>query len=803
MRDDPEPVIVIPGAPRWVLATLIGAALLAGRPGVLAATPITPQAAPAPVPSPSPSPTPEDRAREAEKESLEEAEPAPTPSPSPSPSPSVEPIPPPSPSPSPSVPPTPPPSPAPSEEPTGQPTSTLIEKLPTFQDIEDIDLTTLLKVTAGEEGARTGDDEPGLATVLSEEDIRRSGARTLTELLQTVAGLEVLTDGLGRARVVVRGAPGGTSAGSSENVLVTLNGMRLNDGVFGGATAVNLDLPIDNVKRIEIVRGPGSVVSGPGAVLGVINIVTEGVDTFRRDELTLGAGSFKSFLYNYRYGTTFHDVSLAGFMEYSYTGGPELDVAADAQTGRDRALAPLGIRASSLAPGHTVDDRKSLDANLSMAYRRLTFTARLKKENAGGFVGLLDTLGRQNRFATTQSNLSLEYRRDLRIGDLHARASYTDSRVTEVFDLYPPDFTLLRGTSRVFFPGGVLFQEELKSRRLGLDALLERRLAAHHSLTAGALLEHESTFGLRALTNFDFERQEPLPSFASVPSLVPDAGRTVASLYAQDAWNPTSRLGVTGGLRLDHYSDAGTSLQPRLFGVYRFPRNMTVKLGYGRGARAPSFLEQFYGSPAFRANAALDLVRSDSLDATGIYRRKDLRLAVSAYRTWLRDGIGPDVEGIVPVGTPPPTFRNFAGIDTRGIDLEAARSLSGNRSVALVYSLQHAEDSASGRRLAGVPSHLGRLSATFGAGKYVILSPSLTVRGSRPRAAGDTRPDRDGYALFDVAARIHNFHPALELSAVVRDLFGTDYFDPAPRGGLPGDYPRPGRSLFIKAKYRF
>jgi hypothetical protein len=38
MRDDPEPVIVIPGAPRWVLATGIGAALLAGRPGVLAAT---------------------------------------------------------------------------------------------------------------------------------------------------------------------------------------------------------------------------------------------------------------------------------------------------------------------------------------------------------------------------------------------------------------------------------------------------------------------------------------------------------------------------------------------------------------------------------------------------------------------------------------------------------------------------------------------------------------------------------------------------------------------------------------------
>jgi hypothetical protein len=135
--------------------------------------------------------------------------------------------------------------------------ASLVQKLPTFRDIDDIDLTTLLKVTAGEEGSRTVDDEPGLVTVISEEDIRRTGAGSLREVLQTVSGLEVLTDGVGRARIVVRGVPAGVATGSSENVLVTLNGMRLNDSIFGGTTAVNLDLPVDNIKRIEIVRGRG------------------------------------------------------------------------------------------------------------------------------------------------------------------------------------------------------------------------------------------------------------------------------------------------------------------------------------------------------------------------------------------------------------------------------------------------------------------------------------------------------------------------------------------------------------------
>jgi outer membrane receptor protein involved in Fe transport len=89
------------------------------------------------------------------------------------------------------------------------------------------------------------------------------------------------------------------------------------------------------------------------------------------------------------------------------------------------------------------------------------------------------------------------------------------------------------------------------------------------------------------------------------------------------------------------------------------------------------------------------------------------------------------------------------------------------------------------------------------AGKYLVLSPSVTVRSARPRALGDARPDLNGYTLVDLVARVHNFHPALELNAVVHDLFGRDYFDPSPLGGLPGDYPRPGRSVFVKAKVRF
>jgi outer membrane receptor protein involved in Fe transport len=564
-----------------MLVAALVAAIAIGVPGRLRATPRG-QAAPQPAPSPSPALTPEEKAREAEREDLGAPEPTPSPSPSPEPSPSPlpspepppvpaatpapEPIP--SPEPAPPAPATPTdvttpsPSPSPGEEGKEMQPANLLEKLPTFQDIEDIDLTMLLKVTAGAEGTRTGDDEPGLVTIVSEEDIRRTGARTLQDVLQTVSGLEVLTDDVGRSRIVVRGIPGSMTSGSSENVLVTLNGLRLNESIFGGATAANLDLPVDNIKRIEIVRGAGSVLNGPGALLAVINIVTESVDTFRRDEVTVAGGSFKTFLYNYRYGTTFHDVSLAGFLQYTYVGGAHLDIPVDVQTARDQTLAVFGVRPSSLAPGRTVDDRKSLDANLTMAYHHLTFAARLKKENSGGYVGLLDVLGTQNRLANTGTNLGLEYRRDLRQGDVRARLSFAENKLTQLYDVFPPNFTFPTGGARIFYPGGVVFEEQLNSRRLAADAIYERPLGPRHAVSVGGTLSHDATFGLDALSNFDFVRQQPLPVFGSVPAFVPPAHRTGASLFAQDSWNPNPRFGMTGGLRLDHYSDVGGGCSP-------------------------------------------------------------------------------------------------------------------------------------------------------------------------------------------------------------------------------------------------
>ncbi len=107
-------------------------------------------------------------------------------------------------------------------------------------------------------------------TVITADDIRKSGATNIGEVISTTAG----------AMVSDYGAPGSLQAvnlrGSSfQQVLVLLDGKRLNSAAVGGYDLSELPVPIEAIERIEIVRGPGSALYGADAVGGVVNIITK------------------------------------------------------------------------------------------------------------------------------------------------------------------------------------------------------------------------------------------------------------------------------------------------------------------------------------------------------------------------------------------------------------------------------------------------------------------------------------------------------------------------------------------------
>ncbi|MFP5229797.1 MAG: TonB-dependent receptor plug domain-containing protein, partial [Acidobacteriota bacterium] len=135
-----------------------------------------------------------------------------------------------------------------------------------LEQLGNVEVTTVSKQP--EEVWRT----PAAIFVLTHDDIRRSGAKTIPDLLRLVPGVQVAQEQSDQWAVGIRGFDSPFSKG----LLVLIDGRSvytpLDEGVYWDVQ----DLVFDDIDRIEVIRGPGGTIWGPNAVNGVINIITRG-----------------------------------------------------------------------------------------------------------------------------------------------------------------------------------------------------------------------------------------------------------------------------------------------------------------------------------------------------------------------------------------------------------------------------------------------------------------------------------------------------------------------------------------------
>ena len=134
---------------------------------------------------------------------------------------------------------------------------------------------------------------PSSISIVTAEDIRRFGYRTLSDVLRGVRGLYVASD-RNYPFIGLRGfmRPGDYTT----RVLVLVDGHRMNDTVFDGGSPGRDSLPdIALVERVEVVRGPSSSVYGSSAFLGVINVITKRGSDFSGSEASIAAGNLDTY----------------------------------------------------------------------------------------------------------------------------------------------------------------------------------------------------------------------------------------------------------------------------------------------------------------------------------------------------------------------------------------------------------------------------------------------------------------------------------------------------------------------------
>ncbi len=143
-------------------------------------------------------------------------------------------------------------------------------------DLLDLSLDELMNMeitVASGKKALTQKESPGIVTVVTSEEIQKSGARDLIDVLRLVPGINFVSDVQNVVSIGMRG-----NTGTEGKVLLLFNGVELNEDLYTTTQFGNHISP-DHIKRIEIIRGPGSALYGGYAELGVINIVTKDAET--------------------------------------------------------------------------------------------------------------------------------------------------------------------------------------------------------------------------------------------------------------------------------------------------------------------------------------------------------------------------------------------------------------------------------------------------------------------------------------------------------------------------------------------
>ena len=159
----------------------------------------------------------------------------------------------------------------------------------TARDLTQSSLEDLMnmQVTSVSKKEQTMSKAGAAVHVITQEDIRRSGANNIPDLLRTVPGVDVARIDANSWAISIRGF----NDRYANKVLVLIDGRSVYSPVFSGVFWEGQDVPLEDIERIEVIRGPGGTVWGANAVNGVINIITKSAKDTRGGLVTAGTGS--------------------------------------------------------------------------------------------------------------------------------------------------------------------------------------------------------------------------------------------------------------------------------------------------------------------------------------------------------------------------------------------------------------------------------------------------------------------------------------------------------------------------------
>lgn len=638
---------------------------------------------------------------------------------------------------------------------------------------------------------------PAVASVITAEQMREMGARDLDEVLQSVPGLHVSVAPRGYLPLyTIRGI----YSENNPQVLVLINDIPITNFYVGNRGELWGGMPLNDIARIEIIRGPGSAIYGADAFAGVVNIITKTAEDIDGTEVGVRAGSFSTKEGWMLHGGTWNNFDISFSLQVQDTDGHGEIIDADAQSASDAFFSTD----ASYAPGPVNLQRKSIETRVDVSrgsWRlRLGYQGRKDMGSGAGVAMALDPAanGDSERF-----NADLTYRHTLtQSWDLTSVLSYFDTSAEPDLVLFPP------GAGAGAFPDGVIARPYVYERHMRLNLSAFYHGFERHSLRFGTGATYGDMYRIREVKNYAPDGS-PLPGGVIDVSNDPDLvfirpnDRKIYYAFAQDEWMIAPDWRLTSGVRYDKYSDFGDTTNPRFALVWQARMNLTAKLLYGRAFRAPAFNELYnINNPVALGNPNLKPETIDTYElALSHQYSHDLKMGLNIFHYEMKD-----ILRFTPDPAPALTVTAQNAGNRRGHGLEVEVTYDPSLTIHLYgnYSFQKSTETETDNDVANSPQHQAYILAGW---KFIpdwTLNAETYWVADRKREASDPRPEIDDYVVSNLLLRYMPRGRSWDVAFAARNVFDEDAREPSPApGSIPNDLPLAGRHFFVEGRYQF
>ncbi|MFQ5703143.1 MAG: TonB-dependent receptor plug domain-containing protein [Gemmatimonadales bacterium] len=466
-------------------------------------------------------------------------------------------------------------------------------------------------------------------TVLDGDVLREQGITQVLDALRLVPGLSVVQTGSfgGNTSVFIRG-------GESDYVKVLLDGVAINDA---GGSFDFADLTLDNVDRIELVRGPASVIYGSDAVTGVVQIITKEGAGPESGKMGFRAGTFGSTAADAVFSGAVDRVGYSLAMSRSVTDG----------------IYAFNSDYSSTSVSGKVRVRPDAHSDVSLVLRYLDSEFEFPTDFDGSVVDRNSASTRDRLAVSLDAGRFFTNRLE---GRVLLALSDADGVIDDQAD--GPADTL----------GFFASNSSVSAQRKSVDFRTNIYAPAATVFVVGVQVEDED----------ETRTAESQSEFGDSKSSS-DEGRSSRGYYAEAQSSPVKGLAVNAGLRVDDNDSFGTFVTYRGGAAYKFASGTRLRASVGRAFKEPTFFENFAAGPFANGNPDLDPERTVSWEVSG--EQEFLNGLLVAEVTYFSQRFRNLIQFTsAPANPGDPNFFNVASADASGVELGARvlhRSFSG------------------------------------------------------------------------------------------------------------------------------